>query len=64
MEDQKEAEKLRAYLNTKFPDVMKEQLEKGDTMDVDPAELVMLNEDVNPHYRGWAREIPAHYGTT
>ena len=21
----------------------------------------MLNEDVSPHYRGWAREVPAHY---
>ena len=40
---------------------MKEQLEKGNTMLVDPAELVMLNEDVSPHYTGWAREIPVHY---
>ena len=49
VEDQKEAIRLRAYLNTKFPDIMKEQLEKGDTMDVDPVELVMLNGDVSPY---------------
>merc|ERR1712082_417676 len=30
-------------------------------MDVNPVELVRLNEDVQPHYRGWAREVPAHY---
>ena len=40
---------------------MKEQLEKGNTMDVDPAELVMLNKDVSPNYQGWAREVPDHY---
>ena len=41
--------------------MLKEQLKMDDRMDVDPAELVMLNEDVQPHYRGWAREVPAHY---
>ena len=30
-------------------------------MCVDPAELIMINEDVQPHYRGWAREVQAHY---
>ena len=50
MEHQKEAEKLRMYLNKQFPDVLKEQLEKEDRMDVDPAELVMLNADVEPNY--------------
>ena len=44
--------KLRIYLNKEFPDMLKEQLEKEDRMDVDPAELVMLNEDVEPHYSG------------
>ena len=60
-EDQKEAEKLSKYLHDEFPDVLKEQLEKDDRMSVDPAELIMINEDVQPHYRGWAREVPAHY---
>ena len=61
VEDQHEAEKLRLYLNREFPDVLKEQLEKEDRMNVNLAELVMLNEDVDPHYRGWAREVPVHY---
>ena len=60
-EDQKEAEKLSRYLHEEFPDVLKEQLEKDDRMSVDPAELIMINKDVQPHYRGWAREVPAHY---
>ena len=40
--------------------MLKEQFERDDRMDVDPAELIMLNEDVQPHYRVWAREVPAH----
>ena len=60
MEDQKEAEKLRLYLNKEFPDVLKELLAKDDRMDVDLVELVMLNEDVEPHYHGWAQEVPVH----
>ena len=27
----------------------------------DPAELVLINEDVAPHHRAWAREVPAHH---
>ena len=61
VEDQREAEKLRRYLKKEFPDVLKEQLQKEDRMNVDPAELVMLNKDVDPNYRGWAREVPVHY---
>ena len=60
-EDQREAEKLRVYLNKEFPDVLKEQLEKEDRIIVDPMELVMLNVDMEPHYRSWAWEGPVHY---
>ena len=41
--------------------MLKEQLQEEDRMNVDPAELVVLNEDVDPHYQGWAREVPVHY---
>ena len=41
--------------------MLKEQLEREDRMDVDPAELVMLNTDVEHHYCGWAQEVPVHY---
>ena len=30
-------------------------------MKVDPAELIIINEDVEPHYHGWVCEVPAHY---
>ena len=46
---------------TEFEDVFRETLGREDRMAVDPAELVLINQDVQPHYRGWAREIPAHY---
>ena len=59
--DEEEAENLKTYLLKEFPDVFRETLGKEDRMAVDPAELVMINEDVEPHYRGLAREIPAHY---
>merc|ERR1711888_288942 len=48
-EDRKEAEKLNKYLHDKFPDVLKEQLEKNVRMSINPAELIMINEDVQPH---------------
>ena len=51
-EDQKEAEKLSRYLHEEFPDVLKESLEKNNRICVKPAELIMINEDVQPHYRG------------
>ena len=59
--DEREEEKLRKYLMTEFEDVFRETLGREDRMAVDPAELVLINQDVEPHYRGWAREIPAHY---
>ena len=59
--DDKEAKDLMKYLQAEFPDVFREKLGREDRMDCDPAELIMINEDVKPHYRGWAREIPAHY---
>merc|ERR1712121_276542 len=59
--DEREAEKLKKYLMTEFEDVFRETLGREDRMAVDPAELVLINQDVEPHYRGWAREIPAHY---
>ena len=37
------------------------KLEKVDRIICDPAELVMINEDMEPWHRGWAREVPAHY---
>ena len=49
VEDQQQAEMLRSYLNKEFPDVLKEQLERENRMNVDPAELVMVNKDVDPH---------------
>ena len=42
MEDRKEAEKNRHYLNREFPDGLKEQLEKGYRMKVDPVELILV----------------------
>ena len=36
-------------------------LRKEDQLDFNPAELIMINEDVEPWHRGWAREVPAHF---
>ena len=60
-EDQKEAEKLTNYIQAEFPDVFREKLGREDWMAFDPAELIVVNEDVEPHYRGWAKDVPAHY---
>ena len=57
----KEAEEVVDYLHRTFQDVFREKLRKEDRMDFNPAELVLINEDVEPWHRGWAREVPAHY---
>ena len=35
-------------------------MKNDDRMVCDPAELVVINEDVAPYHRAWVREVPAH----
>ena len=54
------AKEVEEYLKTTFKDVFREKLEKEDRIICVPAELVMINEELEPWHRGWAREVPAH----
>ena len=55
------AEEVESYLKKTFENVFREKLEREDRILCDPAELVIINKDVEPWHRGWAREVPAHY---
>ena len=52
----KEAKEIVGYLRETFPNVFREKLRKEDRMDFNLAELSLINEDVEPWHRGWAKE--------
>ena len=52
LEDQNKAKKLHNFSQKEFYDIFKENLEQEDRMHGDPAELVLINKEVQPHYSG------------
>ena len=55
------AEEVEQYIRKEFSDCFRESLGKEDRMKCDPLEPIMSIEDMEPHHKSWAWEVPAHY---
>ena len=60
-EDDFTAEEVEKYIREEFSDCFHEKLGKENRMRCNPEELIIGQEEVEPHHRSVAWDVPTHY---
>ena len=55
------AEEVEQYMRKEFSDCFRDSLGREDRMQCNPLEPIMSTEEMEPHHKFWAWEVPAHY---